>query len=232
VINGTEQDPGSALVDVRRRIAAACDRAGRDPASVTLVAISKTFPVERIRMLISAGHDVLGENRVQEALAKIDEIGPGPRWHLVGTLQRNKAKDVVGRFELIHSLDSERLADELDRRASQANRVQPVLVQVNQGGEPTKSGIAPERVSELVDAVLARPCLALRGLMTVPPPESAPERSRRWFSELRELRDREEHRCQRRFPDLSMGMTDDFEVAIEEGATLVRVGRALFGERR
>ena len=219
------------LQEVRYRIAAACARARRDPASVTLVAVSKTVPVEAVREALAAGQAVFGENRVQEAVAKIDQLGPRARWHLVGHLQRNKARHAVGRFELIHSVDDAELARELDRRAGAAARVQPVLVQVNLSREPTKTGTEEEGLAPLVDAVAALDHLDLRGLMTIPPPVEVAEASRPWFAKLREVRDRAAVRVGRELPDLSMGMTDDFEVAVEEGATLVRVGRAIFGER-
>ena len=221
----------ATLERILGRIDSACDRSGRARGSARLVAVSKTFPAERVRAALAAGQVDFGENRVQEALAKIDEVGPGPRWHLIGSLQRNKARHVVGRFALVHSVDGEALARELDRRAAAAGAVQPVLIQVNQAGEATKSGVAPDRLSALVDFVVGSEALDLRGLMSVPPPADRPEDSRRWFVALRALRDREATRTGRALPELSMGMSDDFEVAVEEGATLVRVGRALFGER-
>ena len=225
-------DLRTTLERIRERIEEACDRSGRAPGSVVLVAVSKTFPAERVREVLDAGQRDFGENRVQEALGKIDDVGPGPRWHMIGTLQRNKARHVAGRFALVHSVDGAGLARELGRRASAAGVVQPVLVQVNQGGEGSKSGVAMDDLPALVDVVLGCDALDLRGLMSIPPPAVRPEDARPWFAALRELRDRQEILVGRRLPELSMGMSDDFEVAIEEGATLVRVGRALFGERR
>jgi pyridoxal phosphate enzyme (YggS family) len=219
------------LDEVRERIAAACERAGRDPRSVRLVAVSKTMPAALVREAMAAGQTLFGENRVQEALAKIDETGPGARWHLVGRLQTNKAKHAAGAFELIHGIDDRELADELDRRAAAKATTQAVLVQANLAGEPTKAGAGEDELLPLVDAVGRLPHLELRGLMIIPPPEQDPERTRPWFRRLRELRDLASSRLGRPLPELSMGMTDDFEVAIEEGATLVRVGRAVFGER-
>ena len=216
---------------IRYRIAAACARVHRDPASVQLVAVSKTVPVELVREAIAAGQTLFGENRVQEALVKIEAIGSAARWHLVGHLQKNKARQAVGAFELIHSVDDAELAAELDRRAAARQSVQPVLVQANLAGESTKSGADEDRLLPLIDAVMAMPNLELRGLMTIPPPVDDPSLSRPWFRRLRELRDLAAERVGRPLPELSMGMTDDFEVAIEEGATLVRVGRAIFGER-
>jgi hypothetical protein len=221
----------SAYAAVLARMTAACARAHRDPASVRIVAVSKTFPVATVRQLLAAGHRLFGENRVQEALPKIEEVGPGVTWHLVGHLQTNKVKDAVGRFELFHSVDSERLAREIDRRAAERGLSQAVLVQVNLSGETTKSGVEEARVLPLVEAVATLPHVELRGLMTIPPPVERAEESRPWFVRLRELRDRATERVGRPLADLSMGMTDDFEVAVEEGATLIRVGRAIFGER-
>jgi pyridoxal phosphate enzyme (YggS family) len=225
------EPPRTGLEGVRERIAQACGRSGRDPASVRLVAVSKTFPAERVREQLAHGQRLFGENRVQEALAKIPEVGPGATWHLVGTLQRNKARHVVGVFELIHGVDSLKLAAELDRRAAAAGIRQAILVQLNLAGEATKSGVSDDEMGPLLDGVAEMGHLDLRGLMTIPPRVELAEASRVWFARLRELGDRAEARLGRPLPELSMGMTDDFEVAVEEGATLVRVGRAIFGER-
>ncbi len=221
----------AALADVARRVAGACARAGRDPASVSVVAVSKTFPAERVRELLACGHDLFGENRVQEALEKISRVGAGARWHLVGHLQGNKARHAVGAFELIHSVDDLDLAREIARRALARGIVQPVLVQLNLSHEATKSGAGEEAALPLLEAASRLPGLEVRGLMTIPPPVDDPEGSRPWFARLREIRDRAESSAGLRLPELSMGMSDDFEVAVEEGATLVRIGRALFGER-
>jgi pyridoxal phosphate enzyme (YggS family) len=215
---------------VRERIERACDRAGRSPAEVRLVAVSKTVAVPALREALEAGQTLFGENRVQEALSKMPEIGPAATWHLVGSLQRNKARHAVGAFELIHSVDDLALARELDRRAGAAGLRQAVLVQLNLAGEATKSGVGESDLWPLVARIDELPHLELRGLMTIPPPAS-PEETRRWFRHLRETRERAEDSLGRALAELSMGMTDDFEVAIEEGATLVRVGRAIFGER-
>jgi pyridoxal phosphate enzyme (YggS family) len=220
------------LRDVRDRIAAACARAGRDPSTVRLVAVSKTIPAGAVREAAAAGQSIFGENRVQEALAKMAEVGAPVHWHLVGHLQRNKARHAVGAFELIHSVDDAELARELDRRAAAAGILQAVLVQANLAEEATKSGVGDAELIPLLEAVASLPNLDLRGLMTVPPPVEDPEASRPWFARLRALRDLGSSRIGRPLPELSMGMTDDFEVAIEEGATLVRVGRAIFGERQ
>jgi pyridoxal phosphate enzyme (YggS family) len=221
-----------ALASVRRRIEEACVRAKRDPATVRLVAVSKAVPAERVLEALAAGQDLFGENRVQEALGKIPEVGPGARWHLVGRLQKNKVRHAVGAFELIPSVDDLDLAREIAKRAATAGIVQPVLVQVNLSLEQTKSGTDEAGAIPLVEAVHALSNIEVRGLMTIPPPADDPQASRPWFRRLRELHDEAAARAGLPLPELSMGMTDDFEVAIEEGATLVRVGRALFGERR
>jgi PLP dependent protein len=219
------------LEDVRGRMAAACARARRDPGSVLLVAVSKTVPAAVVAEAMAAGQIVFGENRVQEALTKMAATGSGAVWHLVGHLQKNKARLAAGAFELIHGIDDRELAGELDRRAASRDVTQPVLVQANLAGESTKSGAGEEGLMPLLEAVAGLRHLDLRGLMIIPPPVVDPELARPWFRRLREIRDRAASRLARPLPELSMGMTDDFEVAIEEGATLVRVGRAIFGER-
>jgi len=219
------------LQDVRARIAAACLRARRAPGSVRLIAVSKTVPAAVVTEAMAAGQSLFGENRVQEALTKMDATGPGAAWHLIGHLQKNKARLAAGVFELILGVDDRELAGELDRRAASRSTTQPVLVQANLAGEPTKQGAGEEGLMPLLELVAGLRHLDLRGLMIIPPPVVDPELSRPWFRRLRELRDRAALRLARPLPELSMGMTDDFEVAIEEGATLVRVGRAIFGER-
>ena len=219
------------LQRVRDRISAACDRAGRDPGSVRLIAVSKTVPIAGVAEALAAGQTLFGENRVQEALAKMAEAGPGATWHLVGHLQKNKARHAIGAFALIHGLDDRELAFELDRRAAARSTRQPVLVQANLSGEATKRGSDEDGLLPLLTAVADLPHLELRGLMIVPPPVDDPELSRPWFRRLKQLRDRAASLLGRPLPELSMGMTDDFDVAIEEGATMVRVGRAIFGER-
>lgn len=220
-----------AFAEVRYRIAAACARSHRDPSGVVLVAVTKTVPPDRIREALAAGQHVFGENRVQEALAKIPEVGTEARWQLVGRLQKNKVRHAVGVFELIHSLDGPELATEIDKRARAAGLVQEALVQVNLSRETTKGGVSEEEAARLLETVASLPGLKVRGLMTIPPPVDDPEASRPWYVRLRGLRDDLAARTGLDLPELSMGMTDDFEVAVEEGATLVRVGRALFGER-
>jgi len=212
------------LIAVERRIVGACVRAGRKREEVTLVAVSKTKPAEMIDEAIAAGVTDLGENRVQEGRDKRPVVRGRARWHLIGHLQSNKAKDAVRLFEVIQTVDSVALAEKIARAASSAGKVQDVLLEVNIGNEPQKSGATPADVAALAKGVSAFDALRLRGLMAIPP-AGEPEETRRWFRELRAMRDT------LGLQELSMGMTDDFEVAIEEGATIVRVGRAIFGER-
>jgi PLP dependent protein len=211
----------AALASIEARIGAACARVSRDPASVTLVAVSKTKPIEAVREAMAAGQRVFGENYVQELLPKV-EAEPGAVWHFVGRLQRNKAKDLVGRVALIHGVDGLALAETLSRRAALAGVVQDILVEVNVAGEASKGGVAPEGALALLDAIAPLSGVRVRGLMVMPPPDADP---RPIFRATRELA------TARALPELSMGMTADFEVAIEEGATLVRVGTAIFGGR-
>jgi len=216
---------------VRARIAAAAARACRSADEVSIVAVTKGHPLERAREAAAAGLLDLGENRVQEALAKQDAWPGAPvRWHLIGHLQRNKAKLAAGRFALIHSLDSVRLADALESAATAAGIVQEVLVEVNVAREPQKSGVLPEEAPDLVRHAATLDHLRLRGLMTMAPytPDSAVQR--RAFRQLRELRDRLAT-SDLDLGVLSMGMSGDFEIAVEEGATMVRLGTVLFGER-
>ncbi len=219
------------LEEVHRRINAAAHRARRDPAGVRLVAVSKKVDLERLRLAVAAGHHLFGENYVQEAKGKITALGPGLSWHLVGHLQTNKAKEAVALFDLIHTVDRLKLAQALDKAAAGAGRTQEVLIQVNLAGEETKSGAAPEAVPDLLREVARLPCLRATGLMTMPPWFADPEAVRPYFRALRELRDRLQQATGLTLPELSMGMSGDYEVAVEEGATLVRVGTAIFGER-
>ena len=215
-------------------MAAACARSGRQPDAAQLVAISKTVPVERLRLAQAAGHDLLGENRVQEAAGKIPLLGPS-RWHLVGHLQKNKAARAVELFDVIESVDSSALATRLDRmvgeHGSRAGSRLTVLLQVNVDGDPAKAGFLPEALKRELGSVLALINLEIGVLMTVGFHTGGGEAPRPTFARLRELSERLRATDPRLGPDLSMGMTDDYEVAIEEGSTLVRVGRALFGER-
>ncbi|MCZ7586296.1 MAG: YggS family pyridoxal phosphate-dependent enzyme [Deltaproteobacteria bacterium] len=220
------------LKRVNDRIAAACARAGRDPEGVRLIAVSKKQPVSAIEQALAAGHRDFGENYVQEAEAKARAIASGGvRWHIIGHLQRNKVRHVVPFATMIHTVDSARLADEAAKRAGEAGRRVGVLVQVNVGGEEQKSGTAEQDALALVDHVRTLDALDLRGLMTMPP-FLPPEEVRPYFAALRRLRETmESRRPGLRLPELSMGMSGDFEAAIEEGATIVRVGTAIFGER-
>ncbi len=222
------------IAQVRERIARAASRAGRDPAEVTLVAVTKSFPAEVVRGAIDCGLTVFGENRVQEARAKIPLLGrPGLSWHLVGPLQRNKVKHCFDLFDLIHSVDSVALAEEIERRAASKDEAMDVLIEVNAAGEASKFGVAPDEAPALARAVGRLERVRLRGLMTMPPLVAEPEANRGHFRALRLLRD-EIGRAGLEGVDmthLSMGMTGDFEVAIEEGATIVRIGTALFGPR-
>jgi pyridoxal phosphate enzyme (YggS family) len=214
------------------RIAAACARAGRDASEVTLVAVSKTIPAEALRDAVAAGLDLLGENRVQEAQAKVPEV-PGARWHLVGPLQSNKARRALELFDSIATVDSVDLARRLDRLVPEVRPEPryPVLVQVNVDLDPAKAGFAPGDMDAALGEILELPHLAVGGLMTVGRLTSDPAETRRTFGGLRELSQGCRARRPTLGPALSMGMTDDFEIAIEEGATIVRVGRAIFGER-
>ena len=221
------------IAGIRRRLNGAAARAGRDPDSIRLMAVCKTVEPDRVRQAIAAGITLLGENYVQEAREKIPEIGHGVEWHMIGHLQTNKAKYVVTLFDWIHSVDRQELAYELDKRAGQNSRTLNILIEVNLSGEASKSGAEPSQVLELVRQIAALPHLRVRGLMTVPPYSDQPETSRPYFQSLGKLRD--EIRAAAipniTMDELSMGMTDDFEVAVEEGATIIRVGRAIFGER-
>ena len=240
------------LLRVRERIERAARKARRDPAEVKLVAVSKTVEVARIREAIEAGASILGENYVQEAQKKIEEIarpvwtepvsrnlaegkrfgeGRPVSWHFIGHLQSNKAKYAIRLFDMIHCVDSLPLADELNRRAEQADRVVKVMIEVNLSKEATKFGTDEEMVFSLARRIQALHHLSLEGLMTMPPYFDSPEKSRPYYIALRELKER---MIKEGIPmkDLSMGMSNDFEVAIEEGATLVRVGTAIFGPRK
>jgi pyridoxal phosphate enzyme (YggS family) len=214
------------LVEVRERIAAAAERSGRQPEDVTLIAVSKTHPASTVLEAMAAGVTDLGENRVQEGVAKAAEVAERsavrPTWHLIGHLQTNKVKAAIGCFAILHSVDSERLFRAISAAASSPVQV---MIEVNVAAEPTKEGIEPAALPGLLAGAAELPNIAVRGLMTVAPHVADPEDARPVFRELRRLA--ELHHL----ASLSMGMTNDFEVAIEEGATHVRVGRALFGDR-
>jgi hypothetical protein len=220
------------LKTVRQRIEAACGRAGRDPGSVTLIAVTKSQPPEVVCAAAEQGLTLFGENKVQEAKAKIPRCPGRLRWHMIGHLQTNKCRDAIGLFEMVQSVDSLHLAEELNKRAEQAARRLMVLLEVNAVGEASKFGYRPEQLLADLARINALPRLEVHGLMTVPPWTPEPEKIRPVFRQMRELKERCEQVLGAPLPHLSMGMTGDFEVAIEEGATMVRVGTALFGERR
>jgi pyridoxal phosphate enzyme (YggS family) len=222
------------LHGVRERIARAARRVGRDPASVRLVAVSKTFPPDAVRAAFEAGQTEFGENKVQEALGKIEQTADLPlTWHLIGHLQSNKVRKVAGRFHVVQSLDGGALAARLDEAARDAGRELDVLVQVDLAGEVGKHGVRPDELLPVVDALRGARALRLKGLMLLPPAVEDPDEARPYFAALRRLRDdlvaRGAH--PEALGDLSMGMSHDFEVAVEEGATIVRIGTAIFGPR-
>lgn len=216
---------------VRERIAGACERSGRHPDEVRLLAVSKTHGPERVEEAREAGLTLFGENRVQEAQAKIPRCPPGIEWHLIGHLQRNKARLAVHLFDTIHSLDSERIIDAVAQAAEAEGKRLPVLLEVNVSGEAAKFGWSPDDVPGAIEQVNHSSCLELQGLMTMPPIAEDPEKVRGYFTGLRNLRDRWEQETGTPLPELSMGMSHDFEVAVEEGATIVRLGSVLFGRR-
>lgn len=226
------------LARVRERIAAACRAAGRDPAEVTLVAVSKTHPAALVAEAVRAGVQHLGENRVQEAAGKVPAVAAllgdngAPTWHMIGHLQTNKAKQVVGLFHVVESVDSVRLAAELEKRAAAAGSRLPVLLEVYVGGDAGRPGLRPSELLDAAGAVLELPHLEVRGLMTVAPLGWDTAATRGAFAQVRQLKERLDVTYPRvHWSDLSMGMSDDFELAIAEGSTAVRVGRAIFGAR-
>ena len=219
------------LHSIQQRIASACERAGRGPDSVTLLAVTKGQPPDVVSEAARLGLTLFGENKVQEAKAKIPNCSGRLRWHMIGHLQTNKCRDAVELFEMIQSVDSLHLADEINKRAEQAGRSIPILLEVNAVGEASKFGYRPEQLLADLPRINALPRLEVHGLMTVPPWTTDPNRLRPIFRELRELKARAEQTLGAPLPQLSMGMSGDFELAIEEGATLVRIGTALFGPR-
>jgi len=219
------QDIRANLERVRERIARAAERAGRRPDGVLLIGVSKTVDTARIRAALAAGLPALGENRVQEARAKLAELGRPVPWHLVGHLQTNKVREALELFDVIHSLDRPELARECDKRARARGRAAEALVEVNLAGEASKGGVEPDRLAALLAAVAPLDHVRVRGLMAIPPEAHDPEAARPWFRALAKLG------AQHGLAELSMGMSGDFEVAVEEGATMVRVGTAIFGPR-
>ena len=220
------------LNSIRQRIAAACARAGRDESSVTLLAVSKSQPPETIRAAVDAGQIFFGENKIQEAKAKIPLSPSRAHWQFIGHLQSNKVRDAVELFEMIQGVDSLALAREISKRAAQAAKTMPILLEVNVAGEASKFGYKPEQLLAELTELNALPRLEVHGLMAIPPFAPVAEKSRPYFQRLRELKAACEKILGAPLPQLSMGMSGDFEVAIAEGATMVRVGTALFGERQ
>ena len=224
-------DLAANLETIRQRIRTACERAGRNPDSVTLLAVTKTQPPEIVKAAAELGLLLFGENKVQEAKVKIP-LCPGKlRWHFIGHLQSNKCRDAVELFKMIQSVDSLSLAQEINKRSEQASRTMPVLLEVNVAGEASKFGYRPEQLLAELKELNALPRIEIHGLMTVPPWSAEAEKARPHFRRLREIKAQCEQILGAPLPDLSMGMSGDFEIAIEEGATLVRVGSALFVER-
>jgi pyridoxal phosphate enzyme (YggS family) len=219
------------LERVREQIVGAAVKVGRAVDEIELVAITKTHPADKIREAIEAGQTLFGESRVQEARAKIPELPSVLRWHFVGHLQKNKIRHALPLFELFHSVDSLALAQDMNRIANEEGLHPRVLLEVNVAGEGSKFGFKPETVRAEMESLLALARLSIEGLMCIPPLAEEAEASRAFFVQLRELRDALEKEFDLKLPQLSMGMTNDFMVAVEEGATLVRVGTAIFGER-
>ena len=220
------------LERVREQMAQAAVKVGRAVEEIELVAITKTHPAERVREAIEAGQTLFGESRVQEARTKIPELPSNMRWHFVGHLQKNKIRHALPLFEMIHSVDSLALAEDINRIAQEEGLHPRVLLEVNVGGEGSKFGFAPEKLRAELESLLALPRLSILGLMCIPPIAEEAEASRKYFVQLREFRDSLQTEFRVDLAQLSMGMTQDYWVAVEEGATLVRVGTAIFGERK
>ena len=221
----------SRLARVQEQIAAAAQTSGRSSDDIELVAVSKTHATEKVQAAVEAGQTLFGESRVQEARAKIPLLPSRLRWHFIGHLQKNKIRHALPLFELFHGIDSLALAEDLQRIADEEGMQPRILLEVNLAGEASKHGFAPEALRRDLEALLSLGRLTIEGLMTIPPLAPEAEASRHYFVALRELRDQLEAECNVRLPQLSMGMSDDFPIAIEEGATLVRVGTAIFGKR-
>ncbi len=219
------------LGEIRERMAAACGRAGRDPSAVELIAVSKTFPADAVREASAAGQKVFGESRLQEALPKIEALPGSLCWHFIGRVQRNKVRRILPMFDVVHAVDSLRLALYADEIAAELGLFPKVFLQVNVAGEASKGGFEPDALQAEFDRLLALERLEVIGLMCIPPAGPDAESARPWFAALRDLRDRLAAAAGVPIPCLSMGMSGDFEVAIEEGATHVRVGSSIFGKR-
>ena len=229
----TSESVARRLALIRERVAEAALRKGRRPEEIKILGASKAQPPEKIREAVEAGLEILGENYVQEAEKKKALLSDLPvSWHLIGYLQKNKARKALQLFDLIQTVDRPEIAQRLSRLAQEMERTLPVFIEVNVGGEETKAGILPEKVPDLVRLIKDLPALDLQGLMTIPPYSPDPEDSRKFFRKLRELKEQVEDFYELKHPlELSMGMSHDYEVAVEEGATLVRIGTALFGPR-
>jgi PLP dependent protein len=219
------------LADVRREILAACSKACRDPASVELIAVSKTFPPDSVRSAFESGHIHFGESKVQEAEAKIATLPGSIRWHFIGGVQRNKVRKIIRKFEYIHAIDSLALAIYADQIASELGLFPKVFLQINLGDEVSKRGFSANAIRAEIEELLKLQRIEIIGLMCIPPVGPDAESARQWFISLREMRDALEIDFNMKLPALSMGMSGDFMVAIEEGATHIRVGSAIFGKR-
>lgn len=219
------------LAEVREDLRSACKRSGRDEGDVKLIAVSKTFSAEAVREAIGEGQRVFGESRLQEAEGKLADVAEGIEWHFIGGVQRNKVRKILPLFEWVHGVDSLRLANTMDRTAADLGIVAKIFLQVDLAGEDSKGGYAPDVLHRELDDLSSMGNLEIGGLMTIPPATGDGGGSRRWFSELREFRDQLERNFKTSLPYLSMGMSGDYELAVEEGATHVRVGSAIFGRR-
>lgn len=224
-------DLAENLAAIKDRIAAACDRAGRDPSTVELIAVSKTFPAEAVREAVQSGQLTFGESKLQEAESKMDLLPSSLHWHFIGRVQRNKVRKILPRFDVIHAIDSLRLAEYADGIAAELGLFPRVFLQVNIGGEESKGGFEMDDIRREMSSLMLLKRLEVVGLMCIPPAGPTAEHSRQWFAALRELRVELEQSSGILLPALSMGMSGDFEVAIEEGATHVRVGSSIFGNR-
>lgn len=221
------------LARIKERINSVCAKVNRKPEDINLVAVTKTVDTERIKESIANGIKIIGENRVQEAKEKYPAIGNSVEWHMVGHLQTNKVKTALEVFSLIQSVDTIHLAEEIQKRALAISRIVPILIEVNTSGEETKYGLNPDELSSVISSIQTMPNLSIKGLMTIGPGLAIenPEASRKSFQMLYELKNRVETEFKLKLPYLSMGMSSDFEIAIEEGANMIRIGTAIFGER-
>jgi len=219
------------LASIHSRMESACRKAGRGVNGVGLVAVTKTFAAENVREAYEAHHRIFGESRLQEALPKIEMLPGDIQWHFIGRVQRNKLRKILSVFDVVHGIDSIELAEAADRIGAELGLFPKVFIQVNLASEETKGGFDPVALEKAMPGLLALPRLEIQGLMAIPPPADSVEKARAWFASLRALRDRIEQLHNVRLPELSMGMSDDFEAAIAEGATVVRVGSAIFGSR-